>query len=933
MLDEVHDNTQILDPDDENCYKYGRIGVHNVVIACLPRGTYGIASAATVAKDMQRSFRRLQIRLMVGIAGGAPSQKHDIRLGDVVVGTPSHTGANPVVLYEFGKAIQDEKFRTTRELNAPPALLMSAVENLIASHKTRGNYINTHVTNMINNRHLKQPEQFARPSREEDRLYEPSYKHVEAGVDCVECCDTTAPSIKIRQEREKDADYAIFRDKVAEQYDILCFEMEAAGLANSFPCVVIRGICDYSDTHKNDRWQGYAATAAAAYAKELLNEIESRQFTEGLTARPKQQALNLGRNSSVPSLSVPAASAPLNSPIRAPSSPILSLRTNSSAPEMHSPLPRNIPTSPSIPDWSLSQEAAASPASFRSMQDYFPSPVSSQDSLTPTSSSSNPSRSMSTRDYSLSSSETLASRGEYALNVPPPVDTFVMRQDDMQAIKKWFQQETGGQPTILKMALSGVPACGKTQLAAKYCQDAADKKIYDYILWLNAISPSLLELDLKQIANQLQSFHHKKTPDLRDVSKCQGFLKNILQDHDKTWLMVFDNFDEPESFGNSLNKYIPNTGNGRVLVTSQRDDQALRSTCNDIRDVEHMQPSEAEQLLFRRGGSTSNEDGEFHHEDETEEAAWKELLKEMEYHALGVDIAASAILSAAFTATELLGLLVKGSAEPLGLRPNSEYKESPFTVAKLALSRIASVDSYKKEAYMRVLHMFVHIRGHSIEKEWFELSATEGYRKGELRPWMTFFLGSKGESLGSMEKFKFRFGEALQELTKRSIVKAVGGKQRSSRRRAFTMHHIMRRTIETDMTPEQYETSRLDAVSMVFLRWKQITGPWLGNIAKPGLGDTQVHEIQTLLITTCSEDKPRKKEDAYEFKYLDQIRPLTKQLEQVATEGGYPLLANEIWKGRKMWEFYQYPYLVGPKTFALHKGDQVLSWMLRRKTG
>jgi nucleoside phosphorylase len=49
--------------------------------------------------------------------------------------------------------------------------------------------------------------------------------------------------------------------------------MEAAGLMNQFPCLVIRGICDYSDTHKNKGWQGYAAMVAAAYAKDLLHRI------------------------------------------------------------------------------------------------------------------------------------------------------------------------------------------------------------------------------------------------------------------------------------------------------------------------------------------------------------------------------------------------------------------------------------------------------------------------------------------------------------------------------------------------------------------------------------------------------------------------------------------------------------------------------------
>ncbi|KAL6233007.1 hypothetical protein BDW75DRAFT_232303 [Aspergillus navahoensis] len=60
------------------------------------------------------------------------------------------------------------------------------------------------------------------------------------------------------------------REQLRLELGALCFEMEAAGLMLDFPCIVIRGICDYSDSHKNKQWQGYAAMAAAAYAKELL---------------------------------------------------------------------------------------------------------------------------------------------------------------------------------------------------------------------------------------------------------------------------------------------------------------------------------------------------------------------------------------------------------------------------------------------------------------------------------------------------------------------------------------------------------------------------------------------------------------------------------------------------------------------------------------
>jgi hypothetical protein len=68
----------------------------------------------------------------------------------------------------------------------------------------------------------------------------------------------------------KDAN---LRDKLSAENNVLCFEMEAAGLMNQLSCIVVRGICDYSDTHKNKVWQDYAAMAAAAYAKDLLRKV------------------------------------------------------------------------------------------------------------------------------------------------------------------------------------------------------------------------------------------------------------------------------------------------------------------------------------------------------------------------------------------------------------------------------------------------------------------------------------------------------------------------------------------------------------------------------------------------------------------------------------------------------------------------------------
>jgi nucleoside phosphorylase len=84
MLDEEHD-TPLSDAHDTNIYTCGRVGEHNVVIACLPKGRPGTSSAAAVAVQMNMAFPSTRFGLMVGIGGGVPSAEADIRLGDVVV--------------------------------------------------------------------------------------------------------------------------------------------------------------------------------------------------------------------------------------------------------------------------------------------------------------------------------------------------------------------------------------------------------------------------------------------------------------------------------------------------------------------------------------------------------------------------------------------------------------------------------------------------------------------------------------------------------------------------------------------------------------------------------------------------------------------------------------------------------------------------------
>ena len=137
-VDEEHGGVENIAGDD-NSYSFGRIGQHNVVVACLPAGVTGKASAATVARDMMRSFP-IKAGFMVGIGGGVWSDKAIVRLGDVVVSQPAgmHGG---VVQWDFGKMEREGVFRRTGTLNKPPRPLLNAVQGLKATHRRKGSVL------------------------------------------------------------------------------------------------------------------------------------------------------------------------------------------------------------------------------------------------------------------------------------------------------------------------------------------------------------------------------------------------------------------------------------------------------------------------------------------------------------------------------------------------------------------------------------------------------------------------------------------------------------------------------------------------------------------------------------------------------------------------------------------------------------------------
>jgi nucleoside phosphorylase len=285
MLDEIHNDCG-RSHRDNNTYILGSMAGHNCVVACLPAGNYGTVSATNVASEMRFSFPSLRFWLMVGVGGGAPTENADIRLGDVVVSMPTsrHHG---VVQYDYGKTVANGKFEHTGKLNKPPPLLLTAIAKVQAEYWVHSTGRIPELMSDMLQRHPKMTAKYSYRGQDQDVLFETEYEHSAQKATCDDC---NRDRVKLRPPRgslnpvvhygtiasgNQVIKHARTRDKLARELGILCFEMEAAGLMDNFPCLAIRGICDYSDSHKNKQWQEYAAATAAAYAKELLLVIPS----------------------------------------------------------------------------------------------------------------------------------------------------------------------------------------------------------------------------------------------------------------------------------------------------------------------------------------------------------------------------------------------------------------------------------------------------------------------------------------------------------------------------------------------------------------------------------------------------------------------------------------------------------------------------------
>lgn len=295
-------------PGDPNQYTTGAIGRHNVVVVHMPG--MGKSNGATVAANCRASFSNLGLVLVVGICGGVPFPRSgaEIVLGDVVV-------SDGLIQYDFGRQFPDRFVRK----NDTIAGLNSEMLSFLAKMKGRWSMNKLREQTFV---HLKNLSEIAEyPGAWRDKLYEPTYRHKHQAASnceiCTRCQTKNDPVCKAAlildckslqcddrhlltrqrlaslddrcKNQEANAEPSIHfglyasgdkvmksgeeREVIAEEEGVIAFEMEGAGVWEGFPgrCLVIKGVCDYADSHKNKIWQTYAAASAAAYTKALLD--------------------------------------------------------------------------------------------------------------------------------------------------------------------------------------------------------------------------------------------------------------------------------------------------------------------------------------------------------------------------------------------------------------------------------------------------------------------------------------------------------------------------------------------------------------------------------------------------------------------------------------------------------------------------------------
>ncbi|KID72215.1 uncharacterized protein G6M90_00g104250 [Metarhizium brunneum] len=240
-LDARHKAVQPI-PRDGSYYEFGEINGHRIVIWCYGADGNRQASVAWPAAEMPYKFPGVKVYVSVGIGARVPSRHANIRLGDVAVGSSG--------TMHFGMG-QDGLLELQSRSNLPPRLLRSTLQKLLADSETGRFQLQGDIQSILD-KNPRLRDDYSRPDSSSDNGGRPA-----VGRSGLIVSSTTM----LTNDNCPKA--------VANTEEIVCFESEGTEIS-ALDCLLIRGICEYGDSHKDKQSQRYAAMSAAVYARALL---------------------------------------------------------------------------------------------------------------------------------------------------------------------------------------------------------------------------------------------------------------------------------------------------------------------------------------------------------------------------------------------------------------------------------------------------------------------------------------------------------------------------------------------------------------------------------------------------------------------------------------------------------------------------------------
>ncbi|KAL8367203.1 hypothetical protein RB599_010281 [Gaeumannomyces hyphopodioides] len=308
LLDKVHDVKYGRATGDPNTYKTGSVGGHDIVFLVLPG--MGKEAAAACSRSLLSSFPNVKLGLIVGVCGGLPNiDGSDVFLGDVIISTSIinyDLGRQYTDHFEVKSAVEDSLGRANYDIRGLLALFKTEHDLELLQERASTNLAGLQEAA----RKKKRRTRYSPPPDTFDRLFRPDYEHIHRRQRCDVCsqghfcepastlpcdevgCDASLCEPRLNREEERPVEHVpqilmgkvasgdavmksgLQRDRIARAHGVVAFEMEGAGAWDQVPCIVIKGVCDYADSHKNKQWQPFAAATAASVAVAILDRYQ-----------------------------------------------------------------------------------------------------------------------------------------------------------------------------------------------------------------------------------------------------------------------------------------------------------------------------------------------------------------------------------------------------------------------------------------------------------------------------------------------------------------------------------------------------------------------------------------------------------------------------------------------------------------------------------